>query len=92
MKGQGIFSLRAERVIPSCIALGRLLPYDCDQGGLGPELLSEDLAEDLVPAQGPWGGPHGLPNRRHTFEAPVAWSSSCCGAVAPACSWICSER
>lgn len=58
MKGQGMSFLRHE--IPSCINTGRLLPYDHDQGGLGPELLSEDLAEHRVPAQGPWGSLHGL--------------------------------
>ena len=57
---QGMSFLRCECEIPSCVNTVYLLPHDHDQSGLGPELLSEDLAEHSVPAQGPWGVLRGL--------------------------------
>ena len=52
--------LRFAYDFPSCVSTGYLLLHDHDLGGLGPELLSEDLAELSEPAQRPWGGLHGL--------------------------------
>ena len=52
--------LRFAYEFPSCVSTGYLLLHDHDLGGLGPELLSEDLAEHSEPAQRPWGGLHGL--------------------------------
>ena len=52
--------LRCAYEFPSCVSTGYLLLQDHDLGGLGSELLFEDLAEHSEPAQGPWGGLHGL--------------------------------